>query len=83
MGNHRIEFFYCHVRTNPRVKNFGPPFSKGSAVEGAEPSSPLARGETPFLALFFLIAFSFAPIWSKEKAAKEAENVRASKAFFP
>jgi len=42
-----------------------------------------AEREIPLSALFFLIAFSFAPIWSKEKAAKDAENVKSTIAFFP
>ena len=40
-----------------KVKSFRPPFSKGGAVEGAEPSSPSADGETSKWR-FFLRAFS-------------------------
>ena len=39
-------------------KSFRPPFSKGGAVEGAEPSSPSADGEILLSALSFCKAFS-------------------------
>jgi hypothetical protein len=46
------------------AESFRPPFSKGGAGVG--------RGAPrPYSALFFLLAFSFAPISSKEKAGKE------------
>ena len=44
-------------------------FQKFARVEGVQPSSRSAERETPLSALFFLLAFSFAPISSKEKAA--------------
>ena len=31
----------------PDIQSFRPPFSKGGAVKGAEPLSPIAMGETP------------------------------------
>ena len=42
-GNQRIQ----KIASSRRVcgKSFRPPFSKGGAVEGAEPSSPVATGE--------------------------------------
>ena len=39
-------------------ESFRPPFSKGGAVEGAEPSSPSADGEILLSALSFCKAFS-------------------------
>ena len=63
-------------------KNFGPPFLKGGAVEAAQASSPSAEGETP-KAAFLFVNFFFAPPISKEKVAMEAEDVRATIAFFP
>ena len=57
-----------------RLRQFGesfrPPFSKGGAVEGAEPSSPLARGEIPLTAFSFA-SFSLAPPSCKRKATKK------------
>ncbi|MBQ8416771.1 MAG: hypothetical protein IJX13_07770 [Clostridia bacterium] len=52
------------------TKSFRPPFSKGGAVEGAEPSSPVATGEIPLTAFLF-VSFFFAPLFCKEKAAKK------------
>ena len=53
-----------------QCESFGQAFLKACEVEGAKPSSRSAEREIPQTALFFLLAFSFAPIWSKEKAAK-------------
>ncbi|MBE6595624.1 MAG: hypothetical protein E7644_07480 [Ruminococcaceae bacterium] len=47
--------------------SFRPPFSKGGAVEGAEPSSPSAEGE--MLSAFLFDNFFFAPRVSKKKWA--------------
>jgi hypothetical protein len=52
-------------------------FQKEGAVEGAEPSSPPAGGEISVRRFSFLIAFSFAPTWSKEKAAKAYGKTKA------
>ena len=57
----------CYFRTSP-VESFGQAFSKACAVKGAEPLSQRARGEIFSSALFFLLAFSFAPLMPKEKA---------------
>ena len=53
----------------PVNESFRPPFSKGGAVEGAEPSSPPAGGEIPQTAFLFVSFFS-APFSCREKAAK-------------
>jgi len=45
-------------------------FQKLAQVEGAKPSSPSAEGEILLRRFSFCQAFSFAPIWSKEKAGK-------------
>ena len=55
-------------------KRFRPPFSKGGAVKGAEPLSPLASGEISYTAFLF-VSFFFAPTVAKEKAAKELGNL--------
>ena len=40
----------CEFRkTMPDIQSFRPPFSKGGAVKGAEPLSPIAMGETPLI----------------------------------
>ncbi len=44
-------------------------FQKLERVEGAKPSSPSADGEIPLKCVSFLIAFFFALISSKKKAA--------------
>jgi len=50
-------------------ESFDQTFSKVCEVEGAEPSSPSAEGETlSFRRFSFCQAFSFAPFSSKEKA---------------
>jgi len=41
------------VSTIILTKSFRPPFSKGGAVEGAEPSSPVATGEIPLIGVLF------------------------------
>jgi len=53
-------------------ESFDKTFSKVFREPAAKRRSPLARGEIPQTAFFFLIAFSFAPTWSKEKATKES-----------
>jgi len=83
LGLTESEIFLTMFAQTKRGESFRPPFSKGGAVEGAEPSSPSAEGEILLSAFFFLRAFSFAPIWSKEKAAMDSENVRGTMAFFP
>ncbi|MBQ7354578.1 MAG: hypothetical protein IJW62_03570 [Clostridia bacterium] len=60
-------------------KSFRPPFSKGGAVEGAQPSSPSAEGETLLRRFSFCQAFSFAPSWSKEKADERFPQSSPSK----
>ena len=49
-------------------KSFCPPFSKGGWDKGKSPLSCSAERESSSSALFFLIAFSFAPVFAKEKA---------------
>ena len=57
----------------PFMKVFDRPFFKKVAlVEAAKPSSRVATRETPPNGVFFLIAFSFAPFSSKEKAANRS-----------
>jgi len=51
--------------------SFRPPFSKGGAVEGAEPSSPSAEGE--MLSAFLFDNFFFAPHTCKEKVGGESD----------
>ena len=51
-------------------------------MEAAEASSPSAEGEI-LLSAFLFVNFFFAPPISKEKVAKEAENVGVTIAFFP
>ncbi|MBQ7346869.1 MAG: hypothetical protein IJW55_02850 [Clostridia bacterium] len=57
------------VRIGKIDKSFRPPFSKGGAVEGAEPSSRSAEREIPHTAFSF-VSFSLAPLSCKRKAAK-------------
>ena len=61
-------------------ESFRPPFSKGGAVKGAEPLSPLASGETSYTAFLFA-SFFFAPTVAKEKAAKEFVQSNKSYTF--
>jgi hypothetical protein len=70
------------VRSTLAIKSFAALFQKRAQVEGAEPSSPRARGEISYSALFFLIVFSFAPTSSKEKPAdKFCENQMATRPY--
>ena len=56
-----------------QCEGFRPPFLKGGAGGGRVALLDLRRGRNPLTALFFLLTFSFAPIWSKEKVAMESE----------
>ncbi|MBE6628418.1 MAG: hypothetical protein E7629_05785 [Ruminococcaceae bacterium] len=63
-------FFIKHwILRKTNCENFDQTFLKVCAVEAAEASSTPAGVEMSFLAFFFLLTFSFAPIWSKEKVA--------------
>ena len=65
---------YAHrVRSTLSGKSFGRAFSKARGVKGEQPLSRSAERETPYTALLFLLAFSLAPITSREKATKNAE----------
>jgi hypothetical protein len=57
------------VRTNQSGKSFRPPFSKGGAVEGAEPSSLTAVSEIPKRRFFFAKLFSLRLGLPKKKAS--------------
>ncbi|MGM9642875.1 MAG: hypothetical protein ACI3XI_06665 [Eubacteriales bacterium] len=61
------------LRENQMMRSFRPPFSKGGAIQGAEPSSRSAEREisrTPFLfAKLFLCGFS-----PKEKAERRSST---------
>ena len=52
----------------PAYESFRPPFSKGGAVEGAEPSSPVATGETAHTRFLFCELFSLPLADIKEKS---------------
>ena len=54
-------------------KSFRPPFSKGGWDKGKSPLSCSAERESSSSALFFLIAFSFAPVFAKEKAKRASD----------
>ena len=83
-------FFYFHTpadgwyreiccrfkSTMPDIQSFRPPFSKGGAVKGAEPLSPIAMGETPpnpppFKNLESGVFFSLCLSWGEEPFLKE------------
>ena len=53
-----------------KTKSFRPPFSKGGAVEGAEPSPPSADGGISKMAFLF-VSFFFAPVSAKKKRIKD------------
>ena len=53
IANQRQILIVHFLRTSFFVASFRPPFSKGGAVEGAEPSSPVATGEIPLIGVSF------------------------------
>ena len=57
-------------RVNTSQESFRPPFSKGGAVEGAEPSSPSADGEISFRRFSFAKLFSLHLLSQREKRAR-------------
>jgi hypothetical protein len=52
-AGHEKADVYLPCSHEPKGQNFRPPFLKGGAVEGAEPSSPSAEGEIPQAAFLF------------------------------
>ena len=66
----------AHLRsffTFPEPESFDQTFSKVCGFQRRS-LGRLRRGETPFTALFFLLAFSFGPSFPKEKAANDLSN---------
>jgi hypothetical protein len=62
-----------NCRVLKKIKSFRPPFLKAAHIQGAEPWSPSAEGETP-LRRFFLPSFLFAPTVSKKKRTQDLCN---------
>ena len=65
----------------PRARARLQPPRQWAQVEGAEPSSPSADGETLPRPFSFCQAFSFGPTWAKEKAEVGALKHTAAIAF--
>jgi hypothetical protein len=62
-----LQILICRTaRTNQSDESFRPPFSKGGAVEGAEPSSLTAVSEIPKRRFFFAKLFSLRQ-WCQRK----------------
>ena len=64
-----------------KCEKFWSSFFKSLWVGRAKPSSRSAEREISS-ALFFLLTFSFAPIWSKEKVAKEFRLFKGGRTQF-